>query len=528
MKFVTPGQMRRMDERSIHELGIPGEILMDRAGRAVAEMVLEISRGRPFIRRARLIAGHGNNGGDAFVAAGYLSRHGLEAEVWLAAESSRIKGDALLHLDKIRSMGIPVLEMPEEADWIQRAVTCSDENLVVVDGLLGTGMEGTPRGTAAEAINYVNRLGGKNPVVAIDIPSGLNAETGCAEGSAVRADFTVTMAFPKSGFLNESAHERLGSLRVADIGVPAAPGLECGMDEELITETEVRSLFPGRKRDSHKGSFGHVLVVAGSSGLTGAGVLAALSALRSGVGLVTVLTTSSLAPVIASSVPEAMVHGVDETVTGSISQSGFQQWLSKRGPFSSALIGPGMSNCEATFAIVESALSVADWNLVLDADALNVLQGRGEMLKRAACRVVITPHPGEMARLMGIDVGDVQKDRVSVATQAAAKTGALVVLKGAGTVIVAPGGPPRINLTGNPGMACGGTGDVLAGLLAGFLGAGMDVHGSAEAAVYIHGLAGDSAAIRSSAPGMNAGDLVRAMPSVMARAFPVVSGLAEY
>ncbi|MFC1498325.1 NAD(P)H-hydrate dehydratase [Verrucomicrobiota bacterium] len=516
MKFVSTEQMRELDRKTIEKFGVSGETLMERAGIGVADAVLRlagISRIMdPFIR---LLAGKGNNGGDAFMAARYLVEQGLNVEVWIAGQADAISGDALTHFNMMKSAGVSLCELPEEKDWNSDSVLDYRAADILVDGILGTGISGAARGPAKGAINYINAHSENGLVVSIDVPSGMNSDTGKAEGEAVRADITVTMGLPKLGLSEIEALDYVGSVEVVDIGIPdeLVGNIQC--NRELITAQDLSGTIKRRAGNSHKGNFGHVLLVGGASGYAGAIALAARAAMRSGAGLVTVLAPGSVAPVVAGIAPEAMVHWACETEAGSLSSDCLSKWDRDINDFDAVLIGPGITTHDQSRLLVEHVLEKCRKPLVLDADALNVLAGNAEKSTAADCPVVITPHPGEMARLLGCSSGDVQADRCGTALKAVNDFNAVTVLKGARTVVVEKGQVPHINSTGNPGMASGGTGDVLSGLITGLIAQGLKPFDAARIAVYLHGRAGDNIARNSSQAGMIAGDIIEELPNVL-------------
>ncbi|MDD4870839.1 MAG: NAD(P)H-hydrate dehydratase [Kiritimatiellae bacterium] len=514
MKVVTSAQMRELDNRMIKEFGVPGEVLMERAGTGVADIVHCLARvsgyAKPFVH---LFAGRGNNGGDAFVAARCLKEQDVDVDVWLAGAAEELGGDALKHLNKMKSAGISLKELPTIEDWENIPASYRGTD-IVVDGILGTGITGPARGPAARAIQYINALSERSLVVSIDVPSGLNSDTGKAEGGAVRADVTVTMGLPKTGLLEPCAIDFVGTLEVVDLGIPDELIACIGTNKELITPEDLRKVMKRRPRDSHKGVFGHLLIIGGAAGYSGAVALAAKAAVRSGVGLVTVLVPESIAPIVAGIVPEAMVHGVVETKEGSLSSICLRKWGKNIKDFSTVLVGPGMTIHEQTRFLVDMILKESSQPLVLDADALNVYTKQAKLFCNTSCPVIITPHPGELAKLMGCSVADVQSDRFGMALCAASVTGATVVLKGAGTIIAQKGLPLNVNMTGNPGMATGGMGDVLAGLISGLVAQGLIPFDAARVAVYLHGRAGDNVAWQSSQSGITAVDIIEELPGV--------------
>ncbi|MCC7299454.1 MAG: NAD(P)H-hydrate dehydratase [Verrucomicrobia bacterium] len=490
MKTVFADQMRKLDRRTIED-GTPGEELMRRAGLGVADIARDFlaSRGGHSVL---LIAGTGNNGGDVFAAAFELSQTDLDIEVWLCGSQGQIKGDAQLHLKKMVRAGIIPKEVRSQNDLFPK--TQPD---LIVDGLLGTGSKGAPRGFMGPLIEWINAEGQNAFVLAIDIPSGIDADSGVAEGLAVKADMTVTIGLPKTGLIRPAALPYIGSVEVVDIGIPHEfiediAGCE---EAELIDRSDI--FIPRRERDSHKGTYGHVLLIGGSKGYTGAIAMAARAALRSGAGLVSVLTPEEVYPIVAQACgPEVMVHPFPSI--GKLVVDFSKHWKK----ITAVLIGPGLGQFPEA---IEHLLKHCKVPLVLDADALCVSP---ERIAAAECPVVLTPHPGEFERLFGKPV----VDRWAQAKQAADLTDQTIILKGAGTVIAAPERKLAVNLTGNPGMATGGSGDVLAGLLVGLLGQGMDMFDAARTAVYLHGIAGDIAAHDFTQSALIATDMIDALP----------------
>jgi len=516
MKTVSTQKMRELDRRTIQDYGIPGETLMDRAGLGVADVVDYVAKmwGYPD-PPILLFAGRGNNGGDAFVAARYLKEQGYQVDLSLACEAGRVTGDALSHLSRARRAGIEIREFPDKPDWEDMlAESRPPAGGIVIDGLLGTGTRGPARGPAAGAIQYINMLAGRCLVVSIDVPSGLNSDTGRAEGDAVKADLTLTMGLPKQGLTEPCALDYVGSVEVIDIGIPDELTAPIRSERELTTAEDLRKLFGRRPRTAHKGNYGHLLVIAGAAGYAGAAAMACRAALRSGVGLVSALVPAGIAPTVAGLVPEAMVHAGPETGSGSPAADIIQHWDRNITDFDAVLLGPGMTTHLHTRHLVEWVLDNTAAPVVLDADALNVLAGETARLARRSGPLIITPHPAEMARLLGATADEVQSDRFGRAAQAAREAQCTVVLKGAGTIVAEPGKTPSLNLTGNPGMAKGGMGDVLAGLMAGMAGQGMAPYDAARTAAYLHGRAADYAAWRSSQAGLTAGDVIDELANV--------------
>lgn len=525
MKTVSTAVMRELDRKTIQDFKIPGTTLMDKAGRGVARCTEELlERSHGYSDGVLVIAGHGNNGGDAFVAARYLKQWGWNVAVWLAASVPDIKGDARIHFKKMKACKIPVRSLPAIEDWNKVWFKTGNERCpapaLIIDGLLGTGIEGSARDPVAGAIRYINMLSEKSLVIAIDVPSGLNSDTGKAAGEAVRADLTVTMGLPKLGLVQPEAIDFVGRLQVIDIGIPTQLISELEAHFEYITQSDIQNLFRRRPRGAHKGNFGHLLIIGGAGGYAGAVSMAAKAALRAGAGLVTVLTPAGIAPIVAASTLEAMVHAAAETDTGSISSKSWPAWRDKLKTFSAVLIGPGMTRHAETGLLARLVLKECHAPVVMDADALNMYEGRMKEFQHRDCPLLLTPHPGEMARMSNCSNSDVQNNRFKTAEKAAALSHSTVILKGAGTVIAEQGQPLQINLSGNPGMATGGTGDVLSGLLAGLLAQGFVPFQAARAAVYLHGLAGDEAARKQTEYGLTAGDLIEHLPYALRRVTP--------
>lgn len=512
MKAITSAQMREVDKIAATEFEMTGFELMRRAGQGVAttvEYLAEKTRGGDtFIQ---IVAGRGNNGGDAFAAALYLHEAEFDVEVLLAGSASDIRGDALRHLGKMRAAGIPLLELPTKESW-EEALRDAGSGEIIVDGVLGIGVNGPPRGPIAGAIHYINAAAEDNLVVSIDVPSGLDADTGETPGVAVVADITATIGMPKIGLLAQKAIPYVGSLDVIGIGIPLELTEEFQSSRYLITGWDARRHLLKRSRTAHKGDFGHLLVIGGALGYAGAPALAGLAALRSGTGLVSALVPRSAYATVAGAALELMVHPGAETSTGSLDAAGWRDWQSRIHDFTAIVAGPGMTRHTDTSTWVRELLRHSRCPLLLDADALNALAGEARLIAGASSPVVITPHPGELARLLGCSTEDVQKDREAAVLEAARLTKAVVVLKGAGTLVAREGTPLHVNLTGNPGMATGGTGDALAGLIGGLLAQGIPPYEAACTGVFIHGRAGDNAMWRHSQASLLPTDLIESLP----------------
>jgi len=523
MKILTAAEMGEIDRLSSERAGIPSLQLMENAGRHVAEALL---REFPEASRARIsiLCGKGNNGGDGFVAARYLRRHGLEPTLALLANPDELAGDARVNYEALRQAGGRVEILATASDWDTHRTRLLDCD-ILIDALLGTGLTGPVRGLFAEVIAAINAHHDRHRVLAVDIPSGLPSDSGEAVGEAVWADLTVTFTAPKIGQIFPPNCEHVGKLVVVSIGSPpelyeANPKLFL----KLITAHQFAHFPFRRPRAAHKGNFGHVLLVAGSRGKTGAAAMAGLAALRAGAGLVTVATAESVLPIVAMMVAEIMTEPLAETEVGSVSRRNLDY-----GQFARLLedktvlaMGPGLSTHPETIQFVRNVVRQFHLPMLLDADALNALVGQLEVLRERRVdpepsELVLTPHPGEMARLLGATSAEVQRERVKVTRSFACEYGVYVVLKGYRTLVAAPNGQVYVNPTGNPGMASGGAGDVLTGLLAGL----MAQSGEAplvdvlSLGVYLHGRAGDRAAETLGEQPLIARDITVAFPAAL-------------
>ncbi|MFQ5664225.1 MAG: NAD(P)H-hydrate dehydratase [Terriglobia bacterium] len=513
MKILTADQMRRIDRLTTERTGISPRELMENAGRQVAHFLLQ-QFSPP--GRISVLCGKGNNGGDALVAARHLHERGHPPRVILLAAPGDLKGEARASYEAFTGAGGRVEALPGVADWERQRATVLDCD-VVVDGLLGTGLAGAVKGYLGQVIEDINARR-RYRVLAVDIPSGLASDSGEPLGEAVRADATITFTAPKRGQVFPPNSARVGRLAVAPIGTPdELLADDPGLFLNLIVARRFARLPLARAPTAHKGDFGHVVLVSGSRGKTGAAALGGKAALRMGAGLATVATVASALPIVASMVPEIMTEPLAETDSGAISSRALDY-----GRFAKLLegksvlaLGPGLTTHPETTQFVRAVLEQFELPLVLDADALNALVGQLEVLRRRRAEmVVVTPHPGEMARLLGTRSADVQRQRVDVAQKFAREYKVFVILKGFRTLVAAPDGQVYVNPTGNAGMATGGAGDVLTGMVAGALAqwAGAPVADVLCLAVYLHGLAGDRAAAVQGEQALIASDITEALP----------------
>ncbi len=503
MLVLTPQEMREIDRITIENLGIPGIVLMENAGREVYHALEE--RFDLETLSVTVICGKGNNGGDGFVVARYLLGRVYDLKVFLLGSKKEVKGDARFHMELFEKAGGEVEEISEENLHVLIPYVRSAD--LIVDAIFGTGFRGEVTGLYQDVIEEINASSAYR--VSVDIPSGVNGETGEIRGVAVFADLTVTMAYPKTGHYLYPGRLLRGELQVADIGIPDAIARPWSQ-RELLTMDRARSLLPLRLGDENKGNFGRILVVAGSRGYTGAATMTAEAALRAGAGLVYLATPHSLNPIYEQKLTEVITLPVQEE-DGRIAPGAVED-LEKTGiRFDVLAIGPGLGRTDTMKETVRRMIEWFQGPIVIDADAF-VLLFQEKSLPEWQIPPVVTPHPGELGLVIRANPKTVHRNRLNVAPDFARKTGTITVLKGSPTVIALPEGPVWINATGNAGMATAGTGDVLTGMIAGFLGQGLDPADAAQLAVYLHGLAGDIVTAQDSMYTLRATDLLRALP----------------
>ena len=506
MKIATAEQMKRIDRRAIREFGLPGTVLMENAAAAALSEMERFFDGLAGTR-VGVICGKGNNGGDGLALARRLMIRGVPVRVALLSPFAAVAGEAKVNLSVLRKMDAEIIANASSRQ-LADLIAWSD---ILVDAMLGVGLSSPLKGIYALATAKMNSSG--KPVVALDIPTGIDADSGKVLGSAVSADLTVTMALLKRGLVLSPGSEHAGIVRVADIGIPAQAVEQESITHELLDRGYAWGLLGPRKRESHKGDFGHLLVLAGSLGKAGAAIMTARAALRTGAGLVSVAAPNSLVPIIQQSLSEAMCIPAAESIDGTLGIGAETELLQAAARMTACALGPGLSTHAETALTVRNLIPRLAVPLVIDADGLNALAGSLDVLKQAQCPVIVTPHPGEMARLLGVSASQVQQDRIGNASAFAEKYTVTVVLKGAGTVIASPDGSVFINSTGNPGMATGGTGDALTGMIGSLLAQGYTAEQAACLGVFLHGAAGDLAAGEKGEQGMIAGDLIEKIPA---------------
>ncbi|WCK54987.1 NAD(P)H-hydrate dehydratase [Aneurinibacillus sp. Ricciae_BoGa-3] len=499
MYVVSAQQMRDIDRFTFSQIGIPGLVLMENAGAAV---VKEIEDRWPS-GRVVILAGPGNNGGDGLVIARLLLNRGRQVQVWLVGEERKLSQDCRTQLQILQACGFNVSAVHEERLDALSADLQSAQ--VTVDAMLGTGAKGSLREPYAFIGKEVSRCDGC--VIAVDMPTGVDSDTGVADTHAIKADLTVTFAYPKWGQFMYPGAYHVGELVIADISIPAKAGQQLLLKDKLITGPMVKASLPARPRFSHKGTYGHALIVAGSAQMTGAPVLSAAAGLRSGCGLLTMAVPETILPVVSAKINEPV----------------FSAWPAEQGYFAkdsakqlnadaydAIAVGPGIGQWIGGSEWIEDIISSSSVPLILDADALNLLSENPAALQRKKGPIILTPHPGEMSRLYGTTVKEIENNRIHFARSFAQKHGVILVLKGAFTIIAAPDGSTYLNPTGSAALAKGGSGDVLTGIIAGMIAQMDNVEAAVKLAVYIHGLAGMICGERSMFATL-AGDVIEAI-----------------
>ncbi len=483
MKVLSTAAMKEADRRTIEELGMPGAVLMETAAMRTVEFILSKM---PYARRFAVLSGPGNNGGDGLAIARLLKNAGLSGSLWSTVKPGGYRGDAGMNENFLESAAYPInrLEGRESLDQFREELDGVD---FLVDALLGIGVDRNVEGLFAELIEAINNK--DLPVVSVDIPSGVNGNTGAVMGSAIKANWTVTYAFPKRGLLCHEGVEKVGELYVGKINIPDV--LVESEPVDLLDPDQILKILPAQDNLVHKGSLGRVLVVAGSPGMTGAAVMAAESALMSGSGLVYLAVPQSLEPVASARLVEVITLGLKETNPGLVSPDAAETILEMAVNCDSLAIGPGLDPGVNTTRLLEKVIDCSPVPLIIDAGALEALKNNMELLKAARQPVVITPHPGELSRLIGISAREVQANRLEIAIDYARKWGVVLLLKGFNTIIAAPDGRAAINPTGGPALATAGSGDLLTGLIASFIAQGVEAENAARTGAFMHGLAGD-------------------------------------
>jgi hydroxyethylthiazole kinase-like uncharacterized protein yjeF len=510
MKITTAAEMRAIDQLTAEQFGVSSLTLMENAGTAVARFLLAKY---PRAHRITIVCGKGNNGGDGFVAARKLGDEGRRSTVLLLCDPAELKGDAA---QMFRMMPKAPLVIKSAEELKSEPVQAALKSDVIVDAILGTGFRPPVSGLYAEAIQAINASG--QPVLAVDIPSGADADLmSRTETLRARADHVVTFTAPRAAHVFGELTR--GETLVSPIGSPDE-AIRSSLNLHVISPRDCAPVLADRDPEGHKGTYGHVLTIGGAVGKAGAAAMAGITALRSGAGLSTVATPESILATVAGFSPEIMTEPLEDRGDGRITplSYGYGRIDAVLQGKDVVALGPGIGRHAATVQFVQSFVADCKLPLIIDADGLNAFEGHSEKLNGAKRPLILTPHPGEMSRLTGLPVADIQKDRISVARSFAAEHACILVLKGHRTLIALPDGTVWVNVTGNPGMATGGAGDVLTGMIAGLVAQTSDVPMAVRAAVYLHGLAGDVAREKMGEPSLIAGDLIVNLPEAFRRA----------
>lgn len=506
MNIVNAEEMQQIDRRAIERFGIPSIVLMENAAIAVVDAIFEHY---PESERAAIFCGTGSNGGDGLAVARHLENRGVVPTVFLVGDRAKIKGDAATNLAVCERLLIPIYEV-RDADSLDAALIRASNADVIVDAIFGTGLDRAPSGIYGETIRALNEV--TLPIVAVDLPSGANASSAEPFDPCIRAAVTVTLAAPKICHVFEPAALQCGEVMVADISIPNVAVEEQNVTLAITTPADVRPHIAPRLAATHKGTYGHVAIVAGSLGRSGAAVMCARGAIRSGAGLVTVVTDVDAATLVNAGSIESMTFPLV-----SLERKVVPRVVEMLGSKTAALVGPGLRDTEDGYEFVRELVAAIELPLVIDASGLNAFAGRAAEVNPNGRPRVITPHPGELARLLGSTAKEINADRIGAARDAAQRCKCVVVLKGHQTLIADPDGHVNVNPTGNPGMASGGMGDVLAGMVVAFLGHGLDPFDAAATAVYLHGFAGDLLRDEVGDIGLAAMDLAERIPQAITK-----------
>ena len=485
MKVLSPERMAKYDEYAIKTWGIPSSVLMENAGRNTYRLMKE--RYLTGKRSIAIICGRGNNGGDGFVVGRYALRDGFQTRVFLLCKKNDLKGDAALNMRLYKSIGGEVVECTGTIDMMKKGVKDSD---IIVDAIFGTGLSKVVEGREKQVIEEINKSG--KPVISVDIPSGIDGKTGVPLGAAIKATHTFTYGYPKFGQILYPGAYYTGKLTVVDISLPVLAEEKLGVDGYVVDGEMIRGFLKERMPWVHKGTFGHVAVIAGSPGKTGAAHMASLAALKIGAGLVTLIIPESLNSIMEVKLTEVMTYPVKDQGTGFFRLSSYKKILEFIEDKDVVIMGPGLSQDAETMELVKKLYSEANKPFVIDADGINAFQGHLDVIRCVKRQAVFTPHPGELARIMGLTPKDINEDRIGVGKSFVKDCGIHLVLKGARTILFSVDGQVFINPTGNPVLAKGGSGDILTGFIGGLLSQGYSMNEASILGTYLHGYIADT------------------------------------
>ncbi len=516
MFLVTANQMQEIDKKAIESFGIPGLVLMENAGRGAFDYLIRKFKDIQS-KKVAVLAGRGNNGGDGFVIARYLMEKKIFVTIFLLSSKDKVTGDAKTNMALAQKCcdqygNCAIIEIPDGDTFLTQKDSIARHDLFI-DAILGTGLNSDVRGFFKDVIELLNSS--QHPVFSVDIPSGLHSDSGKPLGAAVRANATATFAFAKAGHILYPGNRYTGDLEIIDIGIPKFIARQKKIELFLIEKKSVQACFSPRKFQSHKGSYGHLLVIGGSTGKTGAASLCANAAMRCGTGLVTLGVAESLNKSIEPQVIEPMTYPLPEKDKGFLSDNSFDLILSLLKDRQALALGPGIGTRESTKKLIGKLIEKSEVPMVIDADAINCIAQNTDILKEKKAPAILTPHPGEMARLCHLSTKDIQDDRINISSTFAKDHDCILVLKGAQTIISLPDGRIYICPTGNPGMASGGMGDVLTGMIAGFCAQGFTPENASLASVFIHGMCADILLKKMGAFGFVATDMVQMIPKTI-------------
>jgi len=534
LKVATSEEMQRIDRMTIERYGVAGVVLMERAGLSIVARINDIYFQKTVCgtqntkntreRKIIVVCGGGNNGGDGFVIARILHNQGKEVEVYITVNPRRLKGDAKINYIAARKFGVIIRPV---SHFLRSFSSSGTDYCLIVDALLGTGLSKEVRVPLTDVIKKINGLSA--PVISVDIPSGISSDTGQIMGCAVKARYTVTFGLPKRGHYLYPGAEHAGQLYVEEIGFPRTLLASEKIPINLVQKEDIRSLLPARPKYSHKGTYGHVLIIAGSRGKTGAALMAAKACLRTGAGLVTIGIPESLVNTFQSRVTEEMILPLPDKGNGTLSIKAADvilDFLKMRGKV--LAIGPGLSVDRELSRLVRLLIQESSVPIVIDADGLNAVADKTAVLEKSRAPIILTPHTGEMSRLLNKESAgrnqisrvaglweEIEKDRINIALAFARKTKTCLVLKGVPTITATPQGKVFINTTGNSGMATAGTGDVLTGIISAWLAQGLSAGDASTLGVFLHGLAGDIAAGKKGQNSLIASDIINNIPKAL-------------